>query len=303
MTAVMLRVGADRCTILPTPGGGLGGWSVAGQEMLRRADGDAVAAGNPLGFASFPLVPYSNRIGHGRFEWGGAAITLKRNFPPEPHAIHGVGWMRPWIVVDQEPHIATLELHHGGDDDWPWPFEAQQHITLGEQHLTLRLIARNLADVAVPLAFGHHPYFDSAGASLCFAAEAVWMNGDNALPTTKARPAGHFDCTTPTAISGRAIDHCYDGVGGTAHIAWSGRAFALEIASSSSLPAAVVYIPAGGNAFCFEPVPNITNALNRPDMPPMPVVAPGECFEATITLRAVPAQDRGGPSASGRTSA
>ena len=59
---------------------------------LRRTDGTAIETDDPLQFASFPLVPFSNRIADGRFEWDGEQIEIDPNFAPEPHAIHGVGW-------------------------------------------------------------------------------------------------------------------------------------------------------------------------------------------------------------------
>jgi aldose 1-epimerase len=56
------------------------------------------------------------------------------------------------------------------------------------------------------------------------------------------------------------------------------------------MTAAVVYERKGGNAFCFEPVPHINNALNRPgDLPAMPKVQPGKSFTGIIRLTAVKA--------------
>jgi galactose mutarotase-like enzyme len=49
-----------------------------------------------------------------------------------------------------------------------------------------------------------------------------------------------------------------------------------------------VYIRPDLDAFCFEPVAHINNALNRHDRESaMPVVAPGESFEASIRFRAI----------------
>ena len=287
----MLNIGCatSRCVLLPELGGAIGSWTVDGQDMLRAASAEAMAAGTMLGLASFPLVPYSNRIGHAEFFRDGQAIRLTPNFAPEPHAIHGVGWRRRWTVTAQSEDSATLTLVHAGDGDWPWPFEASQRVTVSAHGLTLALGVRNLATEAVPLAIGHHPYFDAADATMAFRADAVWMAGPDALPTTPLVPDGQFDFGTPAPVQGRDIDHCYAGVAGPARIGWSGRPLALEIASTPQLEAAVVYVPPGGDAFCFEPVPHINNALNLPGhAPAMPVIAPGDAFETTITLTAIP---------------
>ena len=105
--ALTLVHGGDRCDLYPQVGGSIGGWTVQGQAMLRTASAASVASLDPFGMASFPLVPYSNRIGNGEFEWGDNIVTLARNFPPEPHAIHGVGFQRPWQVHSRSGNSAV----------------------------------------------------------------------------------------------------------------------------------------------------------------------------------------------------
>lgn len=285
----MLTIGSgdECCTIYPELGGSIGSWTIAGQPMLRSASDTAIADGTMLCMATFPLVPYSNRIGNGTFNWHGQPIKLRRNFAPEPHAIHGVGWQRPWSVIKHSESAVTLRYSHGSDASWPWPFEAEQHISVAGHQLTIILQAHNNATVPVPLAFGHHPYFDAAGATLRFSADAVWMSGMDALPTKAQPPDFRFDFRNGAPVEGRDIDHCYSGVSGPARITWADRPFALEITSAPQLEAAVVYIPKYGDAFCFEPVPHINNALNLPGhTPAMPIVAAGETFETMITFRA-----------------
>jgi aldose 1-epimerase len=283
---LLLQNGRDRCEIYPAIGGSIGRWSVGDQDMLRVASPDAIDAGDPLGMATFPLVPYSNRIGDAHFSWGGKPVDLAPNFRPEPHAIHGVGWKRCWAVAAHTNQSATLHLSHDADPHWHWPFDAEQEITLGDGVLTLTLRATNRADVAVPLAFGHHPYFDQRHASLHFAAEAVWMSGQDSLPTNAVKPQGQFDFEAAGDVSGRNVDHCYSGINGAAEIRWADRPLRLQISSSPQLPAAVVYVPEGGDAFCFEPVPHINNALNLPGQTPaMPILQPGETTETTITFQ------------------
>src|SRR5579863_307743 len=88
MTAdvITLLHGADRCELHPRIGGSIGGWTTDGQPMFRAANAASIAARDVFGMASFPLVPYSNRIAQGKFEWNGHLFTLARNFPPEPHS-------------------------------------------------------------------------------------------------------------------------------------------------------------------------------------------------------------------------
>ena len=288
-----LTHGADRCDLVPAIGGGIAGWSVNGMAMLRAASAASLAARDPFGMASFPLVPYSNRIDNGRFEWQGARFALPRNFYPEPHAIHGVGFERPWQVCTRSSDAATLVLNHRPCSSWPFAFEAQQRITLGPRLMTIEMSALNLADQPVPLAFGHHPYFPAEGAWLKFHARNLWLVGDDGLPSMRVKPFGKFDYSTGMPVSRGDIDHCFTGWDGEAEIAWPDRHLALQIDASDSLRCAVVYIRGGRDGFCFEPVPHIIDAANRPEREDaMPVIEPGQAFTATIRLRAVAHVDR-----------
>jgi phosphoglycerate dehydrogenase-like enzyme len=83
MTAdvITLLHGTDRCELHPRIGGSIGCWTADGQQMFRAANAARIAARDPFGMASFPLVPYSNRIDQGKFAWNGSHIALARNFP------------------------------------------------------------------------------------------------------------------------------------------------------------------------------------------------------------------------------
>ncbi len=283
-----LTHGTARCDLLPQLGGSLGAWSVGGQQMLRTASPRGVAARDPYATAGFPLVPYSNRIGQGSFEWRGELKALARNFPPEPHAIHGVGFEKPWQVESRAADSAQLRLTHRPDAGWPWAFDARQRITLTDDLLILEFEAVNLESQPVPLAFGHHPYFPSSGARLTFHAQGVWQVGDDGLPSELVAPSGGWDFSRGASVESTDIDNCFTGWNGLAIVTWPDKAQALGITASRELSNAVVYIRRELDAFCFEPVAHINNALNRSDREAsMPVIAPGESFEASIRLRAI----------------
>jgi aldose 1-epimerase len=283
-----LSRGAGRCELLPTLGGSITAWRFKGQEMLRSASSLCIAANDPFGMASFPLVPFSNRIGDGRFEWQGERFALARNFPPEPHAIHGVGFQRPWHVQARATDSVTLALLHRPDDSWPFAFEAQQRIIIGDGTLAIELSAVNLADRAVPLAFGHHPYFPRAGALLKFRAQGVWMVGEDGLPSVLAEPCDRFDFANASPVARGDVDHCFVGWDRMSQIAWLGRPLALEITASDALPCAVVCIQSDLDGFCFEPVPHSNDVVNRRASDyAMPVIEPGKHFTASILFRAV----------------
>ena len=256
--------------------------------MFRATLPDAINDTLPLGMASFPMVPYANRIGHGRFDWNGQPVELELNIPSEAHALHGTGWVAQWEARDRGADSIVLHHSHKADRNWPWHFNAEQHIHLTEYGLTIDMVAYNCSDQMAPLGFGHHPYFDQVGASLKFSASKIWMSSPDALPSHSVDLAGQYDFSTIVPVAKRDVDHCYIGWDGAAHIRWEGRKYGLEIMASPELSAAVVYIPLDGDAFCFEPVPHINNALNMGGtQPAMPVIAPGAEYAAHIAMHAV----------------
>lgn len=276
---VQLASGDSACSLLPLAGGSIGSWRVAGQNMLRAATSQS----DPLQAASFPLVPYSNRIANGRFEWNGRQIGLAPHPIAKPHSIHGVGWLRAWDVFESGADFAVLRFTHDGDANWPWPFLAEQRFKLGPDNLSVDLTAQNLADEAVPLSFGHHPYFVSAGASLRFAASRICMNDGDNLPEREQGIEDNHSFAEGFAIGGQPFDNLFTGWNGAAEIVWADRKHGLRL--ESDLPHAQLYVPLGQTFFCFEPVAHRTNALNS-EQNDMPVIAPGETFAANIRFAA-----------------
>ena len=279
--SVLLRNGDAECEIWPDKGGSIARWAIAGQNMFRATAPKSRLDALPTGMASFPLVPFSNRIGFGRFNWNGTTVKLKLNAPPEPHALHGTGWIAQWKVTELTENAALLSYEHHPDQYWPWHFSAEQHIAITGDGLTIHMDACNLSDQSAPLAFGHHPAFDSEGATLAFHASTVWRAGVDGLPAVSETPNAAFDFTNGGRVTGRVVDNGYAGWDGKANIRWDNRP--RQLAVISDMRAAVVYVPGGERHFCFEPVPHIINALNLPgQQPSMPIVAPGASVAANI---------------------
>lgn len=279
-----ITAGNSICHVVPALGGALASWEVDGQQMFREIAEQDLVSGNILGCASFPLVPYSNRIGFGQFEWDGRPVRIAGNPLFGPHAIHGVGWQESWALVHHGAADLTLQMDFAGDARWPWPFRTEQQIALVEDSLILRMKATNLADEIAPLAFGHHPYFDAKAASLQFSAGLFYEAGDDDLPKGAIVPTGEVDFSSTRNIGTCAIDNAYGDWCGAAMIAWAGRRYMLQI--TSSLSNAVLYTPKEADFFCFEPVPHINNALNRADCV-MPAIEPGSAYEGHIRFTAI----------------
>ncbi|MEJ0071481.1 MAG: hypothetical protein WDO24_25130 [Pseudomonadota bacterium] len=118
----------------------------------------ALAETNARALASYPLVPFSNRIDHGGFRLDGQDYRLNRNFLPEPHAIHGDGWQLPGRSRMRRPTARpcpiamTVPMPAGAG--WPFRYLARQRFTVDPDGLTVEIGATNLEARAWPFGCG-----------------------------------------------------------------------------------------------------------------------------------------------------
>lgn len=168
--------------------------------------------------------------------------------------------------------------------NWPWPFVAEQTVTLTPGGLSLAFRVRNDAGAPAPLCFGFHPFFERDGACLTLNADRVCTNDATGLPVASAPPAGDLLLGNGPAIGRREIDNCYEGVRWPVRIAWPARGLSVVITASPDLAHAVVYSNAAADALCVEPVAHVSNALNLPDETAFPVCGVGEQFTGQIDM-------------------
>ena len=283
MTTVLeLACGKLRCEIRPDLGGCIAGLWWGELPVLRSTPAPALASVRQAG--SYPLVPFSNRVGQARLLWAGTSHPLVQNTADEPHAIHGVGWQRPWQVLDHSEQFALLAYEHKPDAAWPFAFDTSQAFRLGDQELEMTLSITNQSAQAAPAGLGWHPYFvKRAGSHLSFAASGRWAMGADKLPTQREPSSGlDADCAA------LEVDHCFDGWRGEAQL--SGAALRIRVASS--LSRLVVYTGSARDTVAIEPVSHVNNALNLLERGSLTaqelglrILQPAESMSASMSIR------------------
>lgn len=249
---VELRSGPLVCALVPELGGCISGLWLGRVAVLREPPSAGLSTARQAG--CYPLVPFSNRIANASLVWQGTQHPLVRNNGDEPHAIHGVGWQRPWQLLDQEPDYALLSYEHRGDAGWPFAFDCSQAFLLRGQTLELTLSLTNQSGRSAPAGLGWHPYFvKRPGSHLRFAAAGRWEMGPDKLPTGRlASPGIDADCA---ALD---VDHCFDGWDGTADL----QDDQLRIRVRSNLSRLVVFTNDTRPFVAIEPVSHVNNAAN-----------------------------------------
>ena len=268
----------------PARGGRIVSATYNGLDVLRPETG--AGAESALDSACFPLVPFSNRIRHGAFEFEGHAYRLGSNWDGDAHAIHGEGWLRPWHVVVAEGARARLRL--GGTGWWPWAYECIQEITVGERGIGLALTLRNTGTTPMPAGLGFHPYFPCTGQTLLrFDASGAYPPMGNGPLAIQALDATN-SFTTLRPVSGTGLDHCYAGWHGPATIIQPETGVQVSVTPLRGARHCVVYTPVDKPYFCLEPVSHLTGAFEAPDPAAagLELLHPGAALDLAISIEA-----------------
>ena len=283
---IQLKAGALRCELVPELGGCVAGLWLGDLPVLRSTPAAQLDSGRKSG--CYPLVPFSNRIGQATLAWQGTQHPLIRNNGDEPHAIHGVGWQRPWTLLDQDEHSAMISYEHRSDAAWPFAFDASQTFRLTPQALEMTIAITNQAPQPAPTGLGWHPYFvKRPGSRLTFAATGRWEMGSDKLPTErKPSPGIDADCGLLD------VDHCYDGWSGVAVL----RDSEMQVRLESGLTRVVAFTNGTREYVAIEPVSHVNNAVHlyAQGLPAsdlgLQVLQPGESMMAQMTIAVEPAR-------------
>ena len=276
-----VRVGGEWVDVLrPTPTDLLGTWGET---------------------ASFPLVPWSNRIAGGLFAWAGRDHQLRINFA-DGTAIHGTGFEFPWKVVESTPTSVVLEFasHEVYGVNFPWAFTARFGYALDGERFEWHMEITNDAHETFPAGLGHHPYFmrdlasDDGGA--VGGTAQLQLNCTEVYPVEECLPTG-----PPEPVSGRRdfrdmkplgaefMDGCFTARTSStlATIDYPG-ALTLDIEAGALLEHAVVYLPVDVPFFAVEPVTNANDGFNLEAAGKQGtgvfLVQPGETRSTSFTL-------------------
>lgn len=293
---VWLHHGPQQLGLLPALGGSVAAWRWGHIDLWRPWDGHSDDA---YTLASFPLVPWSNRIGRGGFEHQGRWHAVLPNRSGEPYPIHGDGWLQGWALERRGDGSAVLQLESRGHAGNPHHYRAEQQFTLVDGGLDQTLGVTHLGHEPLPYGLGQHPYFPVAGGvRLQAGVQGAWLSGADPMPTahTTTLPSGWDLNTGIDAAEGPLIDNGYTGFGGQATIRWPERACTLQMSVEplatphGPVPAAycLLYRPGRGQAFAFEPITHPIDAFHLDQRPGLVVLETGQTLTMTVRWRVGP---------------
>jgi aldose 1-epimerase len=242
---------------------------------------------NVLEAASFPLVPFVNRVRGGSFTFRGRTISLQPNMSGDPSPLHGHGWLNPWNVDHAEEDLALLSYRHE-PGEWPWAYSARQEFRLDGPVLDLALTCRNDSGEPMPCGLGQHPYFPcSSQTRLDTKVGVAWTVDEKVLPVAKVPATGRYDLAD-RSICGQGLDNGFGSWTGCVQMRDADWPFELNL-SSPQAQFFQIFSPASGRFFVAEPVTHANAALNEPESEwlalGLRILGPGE--EMRLDMRLV----------------
>jgi aldose 1-epimerase len=290
-TTIALGVGKLRLELSPSIGGAISAFEwidgAVSRPILRKCHSPLEKV---LDAASFPLVPYVNRIRDGRFRFGRREVRIAPNMAGDASPLHGQGWLNPWTVGEAEERRAVLNFYHQAGE-WPWAYEARQEFALDERGVGLTLICRNLSAEPMPCGLGQHPYMPCGPHTrLDTRVTDVWTVDEKVLPVDKVPAVGRYDLEDRLVCS-QGLDNGFAGWGGEARMSDPDWPYQVRL-SSPDAHFFQLYSPSEGGIFVAEPVSQANAALNATEEEwrelGIRVLEPGAEMRLTMRLDIIP---------------
>jgi aldose 1-epimerase len=196
----------------------------ANLRMLRLGDAPLIAGYEadevPPAGAGELLVPWPNRVDHGRYSFGGQDLQLDLSEPAAGNAIHGLTRWATWEPVATGDDNAEFGLRLLGRPGYPFSLELRALYRLSAaEGLEVAVVARNIGSRPAPYGTGQHPYLrataglvDECGLKL--PADRWQAADDRGIPVGEPQDVTgtEFDFREGRLIGSTSLDHALTGL-------------------------------------------------------------------------------------------
>ena len=234
-------------------------------QLMRPLSDSDRAAGNVLGVAMFPMVPYANCIEDNHFTFDGRDYRVEPNLPGYKFNFHGRGWLSGWTHSSDGPGNATLSLVDE-EEGQPHHYRATLVFDLTPNALVVTTSVTNTGVLPMPFGFGQHPWFPrDSETTVSFKARRFWIETPDISAGEPITVPPELDFSSHRAPPMIRRNNCYDGWDGVAEIAWHRHGIGLRMTADPILGRLMVYfpVPTDAAAFCLEPQSNAVSAFTK----------------------------------------
>ena len=272
-----LAFGEQRARIVQV-GAAIREYRVGERDVLLRYDENETS----FGYSGAVLLPWPNRIAHGRYVFDGASHQAPINEPEHDAALHGFSAWLPWDLVEQESDRVTLALSLRPVPGYPFFLDAVVEFRLDGDGLGVRATVTNPGPTACPVAAGFHPYAAAAPSStvdqctLQLDADTHLLVDEKLVPVGTEAATGAHDFRTARPLNSVVLDDGFTGmrrddagrswarlggVDGRTVAVWAGEAFGFwQVYTGDRLRA-----PRTRRGVALEPMTAAPNAFRSGD--------------------------------------
>lgn len=203
--------GEQHATVVEV-GGGLREYAVADFPVL---DGYGVEEMATAGRGQV-LVPWPNRVAHGRYEFGGESLQLPLSEPSLGNAIHGLVRWSSWDLLEMGPSRVSLGHVLWPQAGYPFTLLLGLEYELSDAGLRVTLRAENAGRTPAPYGAGMHPYvraeLGGIDASVLRMDAEQWLEADERkIPTGRLLSVAgtSYDFRRPRRLEGVEMDTAF----------------------------------------------------------------------------------------------
>ena len=148
--------------VITEVGATLRSYSVDGRDLVHGFGAHEVVKGG----RGQTLIPWPNRIRDGHYVFQDQEQQLAISEPSRHNASHGLARHVPWVLVEHEPDRVVNVVRIYPQPGWPGILEAELTYRVGDDGLTVNVVATNIGETAVPFGYAAHPYLTVGEASV-----------------------------------------------------------------------------------------------------------------------------------------
>lgn len=186
-------------------------WKVDGTEMLLTHDADAVGEG----YQGKTILPWPNRIDHGKYSFGGQELQVAINEPKRDAALHGLMGFVEWEPVHHDNDSVTLAYFLHPQYGYPFSLAFEIEYKVSEEGVTSTLTARNTGETEAPFGTANHSYIAASNGTIdeitfALPAGTYYQTNDRLIPTATASVAGtKYDFRTAKKLGSTTMDTAF----------------------------------------------------------------------------------------------
>lgn len=221
--------------------------------------------------ASFPLVPFGNRVENNQFKFDGKNYQLKPNTSWDKHILHGEGWISDWHILNQNQERISMEFYCQDSPYSPYHYQAQQEISLDKDKVSLYLSVKNCSSQPMPFGLGYHPFFHLTKETLLKAKAQYYYTEKHDFLADQAQDIPQeLDFSMHRSLPQYWVNNGFTNWDGKAQILWKDYHLGVNISTSNNLKHYFIFVSDTHfdseykqDFFCFEPMSHSANAHQK----------------------------------------